>query len=126
MLALLRYYPIYFLLDVTIAFYTRFARDCVRTFFARAEARNAPVNPINILVALLQIVLQHLTKSTILPHQRKCMSMEQVELWCIIEVRLLPELGGLLDSFVEVREVLICWGSVRHSVSDEDNIKLLE
>ena len=54
------------------------------------------------------------------------MSMEQVELWCIIEVRLLPDLGGLLDSFVEVREVLICWGSVWQSESGEDNIDLLE
>ena len=54
------------------------------------------------------------------------MSMEQVKFSCIIEVRLLSELGGLLDSFVEVREVLICWGSVRHLESGEDNIDLLE
>ena len=98
----------------------------MHTFFARAEASDSPVNPIHILVALLQIVLQHLIKSIVLPHQRKCMSMEQVELWCIIEVRLLPELGGLFDSFVEVREVLICWGSVRHSEIGKDNIELLE
>ena len=98
----------------------------MRTFFARAEASDSPVNLIHILVDLLQIVLQHLTKSIVIPHQSKCMYMEQVELWCIIEVRLLPELGGLLDILVEVREVLICWGSMRNLESGKDNIELLE